>query len=161
MVSSVFRCPSLFCPLDSLPPPPPHQGQAHHGQLAPQGATFTGISWPPTLVIFTPRGQNIPAGLSYPPGMKISQPGNLAPHLGNLLGLKCIVWLATAISSFGYAYHYSFIHRQAGWQPVPAGLTTRIRSKKKQKKQKRIRRKKKAVVKDTMARYYGIHLPLL
>ena len=61
------------------------------GQVAPRGATqpWTGCPpggnmsrdiLPPTLVIFTPGGRHIPAGLSCPPGVKINQPGYLAPH---------------------------------------------------------------------------------
>ena len=61
------------------------------GQVAPRGASqpWTGCPpggnlsrdiLPPTLVIFTPGGRHIPAGLSCPPGVKINQPGYLAPH---------------------------------------------------------------------------------
>ena len=60
------------------------------GQVAPRGASqpWTGCPpggnvsrdiLPPTLVIFTPGGRHIPAGLSCPPGVKINQPGYLAP----------------------------------------------------------------------------------
>ena len=57
-------CPSLSCPLDSLPP----GGQPNRGWLAPRGASCPGISCPPppTLVIFTPGGQAVQAGLSCP-----------------------------------------------------------------------------------------------
>lgn len=62
----------------------PPRGQANHGQPATRGVGgqhFPGYHAPPTLVIFTPWWQNIPAGLRYLPGVKISQTGNLAPHL--------------------------------------------------------------------------------
>ena len=61
------------------------------GQVAPRGASQPWTGCPPggnmsrdilhpTLVIFTPGGRHIPAGLSCPPGVKINQPGYLAPH---------------------------------------------------------------------------------
>ena len=46
----------------------------------PRGGNLSRDILPPTLVIFTPGGQRIPAGLSCPPGVKINQPGYLAPH---------------------------------------------------------------------------------
>ena len=58
-----FRCPSLSCPLDRLPP----GGQANRGCLAPRGATCPGISCPPPW-------------LSSPPGGKLSRPVYLAPR---------------------------------------------------------------------------------
>ena len=45
------RCPSLSCPLDSLPP----------------GGNLSWDILPPVLVIFTPGGQAVQAGLSCPP----------------------------------------------------------------------------------------------
>ena len=57
------RCPSLSCPLDSLPP----GGQANRGCLAPRGASCPGISYPPPW-------------LSSPPGGKLSRPVYLAPR---------------------------------------------------------------------------------
>ena len=61
------------------------------GQVAPRGASQPWLACPPggnlsrdilppTLVTFTPGGQHIPAGLSCPPGVKLNQPGYLAPH---------------------------------------------------------------------------------
>ena len=51
------RCPSLSCPMDSLPP----GGQANHwGKLSRD-------ILPPPLIIFTPGGQAVQAGLSCPP----------------------------------------------------------------------------------------------
>ena len=61
------------------------------GQVAPRGASqpwlacppggnLSRVILPPTLVTFTPGGQHIPAGLSCPPGVKLNQPGYLAPH---------------------------------------------------------------------------------
>ena len=58
----VCRCPSLSCPLDSLPP----GGQANRGWLVPRGASCPGISCPPPW-------------LSSPPGDKLSRPVYLAP----------------------------------------------------------------------------------
>ena len=46
----------------------------------PPGGNLSRDILPPTLVIFTLGGQHIPAGLSCPPGVKINQPGYLAPH---------------------------------------------------------------------------------
>ena len=46
------RCNSLSCP---------------PGQLAPRGQAVPGYLAPPTLVIFTPGGQAVRAGLSCPP----------------------------------------------------------------------------------------------
>ena len=57
------RCPSLSCPLDSLPP----GGQANRGWLAPRGASCPRISCPPSW-------------LSSPPGGKLSRPVYLAPR---------------------------------------------------------------------------------
>ena len=57
------RCPSLSCPLDSLPP----RGQANRGWLTPRGASCPGISCPPPW-------------LSSPPGGKLSRPVYLAPR---------------------------------------------------------------------------------
>ena len=63
------------------------------GQVAPRGASQPWLACPPggnlsrdilppTLVTFTPGGQHIPAGLSCPPGVKLNQPGYLAPQGG-------------------------------------------------------------------------------
>ena len=57
------RCPSLSCPLDSLPP----VGQANRSWPAPRGASCPGISCPPPW-------------LSSPPGGKLSRPVYLAPR---------------------------------------------------------------------------------
>ena len=57
-------CPSLSCPLDSLPP----RGQANRCWLAPQGASCPRISYY-ALVILTPGG-----------GGKLSRPIYLAPR---------------------------------------------------------------------------------
>ena len=46
----------------------------------PPGGNLSRDILPPTLVTFTPGGQHIPAGLSCPPGVKLNQPGYLAPH---------------------------------------------------------------------------------
>ena len=69
------RCPSLSCPLDYCPP----GGKPTMDRLPPGGQPVPGYPTP-TLVIFSPGGQHIPAGLSCPPGVKINQPGYLAPH---------------------------------------------------------------------------------
>ena len=60
---NICRCPSLSCPLDSLPP----GGQANRGWVAPRGASCPGISCPPPW-------------LSSPPGGKLSRPVYLAPR---------------------------------------------------------------------------------
>ena len=58
-----YRCPSLSCPLDSLPP-------GGWGKITilclPPGGKLSRDILPPTLVIFTPRGQAVQAGLSCP-----------------------------------------------------------------------------------------------
>ena len=60
---NIDRCPSLSCPLDSLPP----GGQVNRGWHAPRGASCPGISCPPPW-------------LSSPPGGKLSRPVYLAPR---------------------------------------------------------------------------------
>ena len=107
------RCPSLSCPLDSLPP----GGQANHGQLAPWDILTS------TLVIFTPGGQYIPDGLSYHLGWIYPSPGILPPTQEICKDWINIVRLAIAINSFGYAYQFSFFHWQGGGQLVQAGLS--------------------------------------
>ena len=65
------RCPSLSCPLDRLPVP--GYSTPHPGYLHPRGTISR-------LVYLAPGGEDKPAGLSCPPGVKINQPGYLAPH---------------------------------------------------------------------------------
>ena len=70
---SQFILPSL----DRLPP----GGQASHGWLDPRGATCPGISYPPPW-LSSPPGGNISrlVYLAPPGGVKLNQPGYLAPH---------------------------------------------------------------------------------
>ena len=56
------RCPSLSCPLDSLPP----GGQANNGKLAPGGQAVPGYLTP-ALVIFDPGGASCPGRFILPP----------------------------------------------------------------------------------------------
>ena len=57
-----LRCPSLSCPLDSLPP----GGQANRGWLAPRGASCPGISYPRPGYLH-PRGASCPGRFILPP----------------------------------------------------------------------------------------------
>ena len=79
--SCLYRCPSLSCPLDRLPP----GGQANHGQVAPRGQPVPGYPTPhpgylhprgatyPGWFILPPGGEDKPAGLSCPPPMILEQ----------------------------------------------------------------------------------------
>ena len=89
------RCPSLSCPLDSLPP----GGQANRGWLAPRGASCPGISCPPPW-------------LSSPPGRKLSRPVYLAPRLTQVKIYTCYFVI--------FLYHYnefrsSISHKVRNW----------------------------------------------
>ena len=66
--SQLFRCPSLSCPLDSLPPPPPPPGVKPTAVGFPPGGKLSRDILPPTLVIFTPGGQAVPGYLAPDPG---------------------------------------------------------------------------------------------
>ena len=105
----------LLTPPPPTPPPTPmpvSQFILPPGQVAPRGASqpWTGCPpggnlsrdiLPPTLVIFTPGGWHILAGLSCPPGVKINQPGYLAPHLSRNFEIA---------TNFSSLYKWNFSH---------------------------------------------------
>ena len=93
--SMKYRCPSLSCPLDSLPP----RGQANRGWLTPRGASYPGISCPPPW-------------LSSPPGGKLSRPVYLAPRLTQVKIYTCYFVI--------FLYHFnefrsSISHKVRNW----------------------------------------------
>ena len=124
------RCPSLSCPLDSLPP---------------RGASCPGISYPPALVIFTPRGASCPGRFILPlgqfaprgascPGISYPRPGYLHPRGASCPGRFILPpgqFAPLGASCPGISYPCpSYLHPRGascpGWFILPPAHTKKI-----------------------------------
>ena len=107
-------CPSLSCPLDSLP----SGGQPNRGGLAPPpGGKLSRDILPPTLVIFTPGGKLFrdilpPPWLSSTPGGKLSRPVYLAPHPTQVKIYTC--YFVIFLYHFN-EFRFSISHKVRNW----------------------------------------------